>query len=320
MFQNLVIAAAFLGLTGIVFLVVQRLLGPKKTKNINEDRNAGRLRSAFASMIPQFSREIRNIEQDLKRAGYYSNGALVEYLATRNIFVILILMLTGALLLMLPPGHELASHIMISGLVAAAMCYGLPRIVLSSQAKSRVARIEKGLPDALDIIRMCLTGGMPLRSAFLQVSDEIRISHNDVALEFDLIHKQADAISMPHALRNFADRIDTPDVQALASIVSQTERLGTQVATAVAEFADGIRRAHRQRAEEQASKTSIKLLFPVIFCLSPPIFILLAGPPVLGLRNFMINENRPGGVLRPETESVNQPVRLNNNRPTTDIR
>lgn len=320
MFQNFVIATAFLGLTGIVFLVVQRLLGPKKTKNIHEDRHAGRWQVAFASMVPQFSREIHNIEQDLKRAGYYSNGALVEYLATRNFFVILILMMTGATLLLLPPGHELAFPIMISGLIASAMCYGLPRMVLSSQAKSRVARIEKGLPDALDIIRMCLTGGMPLRSALLQVSDEIRISHLDVALEFDLIQKQADANSMSHALRNFAERIDAPDVRALASIVSQTERLGTQVAQAVAEFADGIRRAHRQRAEEQASKTSIKLLFPVIFCLSPPIFILLAGPPVLGLRNFVIQENRPGGVLRPETESLNQPTLLNNNRTARDIR
>jgi hypothetical protein len=73
--------------------------------------------------------------------------------------------------------------------------------------------------------------------------------------------------------------------------------LGTNVATAVREFADSLRRGARFRAEERANKASIKLLFPVILCLAPPVYILLCGPSVLQLREFLINENRPGGML-----------------------
>jgi tight adherence protein C len=89
----------------------------------------------------------------------------------------------------------------------------------------------------------------------------------------------------------------TPDVNALASLVTQTERTGTHVATAVTEFADSVRRQFRQRAEERASKTTIHMLFPVIFCLAPPVFILLLGPPVLQLKNFVDRAHTPGGLL-----------------------
>lgn len=95
--------------------------------------------------------------------------------------------------------------------------------------------------------------------------------------------------------------MNAPDVNALASLVSQTERTGTHVATAVTEFADGIRRQFRQRAEERASKTTISMLFPVVFCLAPPVFILLLGPPLLQLKNFVEQAHAPGGVLNVET-------------------
>lgn len=106
---------------------------------------------------------------------------------------------------------------------------------------------------------------------------------------------------MSKALKEFARRMNATDVNALASLVSQTERTGTHVATAVTEFADSVRRQFRQRAEERASKTTIRMLFPVIFCLAPPVFILLLGPPILQLRNFVRDANAPGGVLNVET-------------------
>jgi tight adherence protein C len=111
---------------------------------------------------------------------------------------------------------------------------------------------------------------------------------------------------MTKALKEFARRMNAPDVNALASLVSQSERTGTHVASAVTEFADSIRRQFRQRAEERASKTTIRMLFPVIFCLAPPVFILLLGPPVLQLRNFVRQANAPGGVLNATTY---QPLR-----------
>ena len=104
--------------------------------------------------------------------------------------------------------------------------------------------------------------------------------------------------------------MNAPDVNALASLVTQTERTGTNVAVAVTEFADSIRRQFRQRAEERANKTSIRMLFPVVLCLSPPVLILLLGPPTLQLREFLQNSRKPGGVLDSSSfsDSVGNPA------------
>jgi tight adherence protein C len=176
--------------------------------------------------------------------------------------------------------------------------------VLHHQAKQRVDRIQRGLPDALDLVTMCVTGGLPLHEALERVSKELRFSNEDVAIEFEIIRRHADAHKMASALRHFAHRIDAPDVSALAALVTQTERLGTHVSTAICDYADSVRRAHRQFAEERANKTSIKMLFPVVLCLAPPIYILLCGPPVLKLRSFLIEERRPGGILAQEIPGV----------------
>lgn len=256
---------------------------------------------ALAVIVPQLGSEVDRIERDLRRAGYYGSTALVEYMAARNVLILLVVIVTGILAVLADPATHIPELILVGGSITAVLGYSVPRLVLGAQARARVDRIQKGLPDALDIIRMCLTGGLPLREAIKRVSSEINTFHPDIAVELQVIQRHADANSMPVALRNFAGRIDTPDVNTLAALVSQTDQIGTHVATAVADYADSIRRQHRQRAEEQASKTSIRLLFPVIFCLAPPIYILLCGPPLLKLRNFINDGHRPGGILEPST-------------------
>ena len=176
-------------------------------------------------------------------------------------------------------------------------------VQIGAQRRDRdgsVDRIQTGLPDALDIIMMCLTGGLPLRDALQRVSQEIKFTNRDIAIEFEIIRRHADADTMANALRQFASRIDTPDINALATLVSQTQRMGSHIATAVCDYADSVRRARRQRAEEEANKTSIRMLFPVLLCLAPPIYILLMGPPLLQLRNFVTKEHQPGGALEPD--------------------
>ena len=142
--------------------------------------------------------------------------------------------------------------------------------------------------------------------ALARVANEIEFFHPDVAVELEVVRRHAEMDSMSKALREFAGRMNAPDVNALASLVTQTERTGTNVAVAVTEFADSIRRQFRQRAEERANKTSIRMLFPVVLCLSPPVLILLLGPPALQLREFLQNSRKPGGVL--DSSSFNDSV------------
>jgi tight adherence protein C len=248
-------------------------------------------------VIPQPAREIESLEQDLKRAGFYGKSAAVEFRATRN-FIVLGLLISGlGMAVAARPGSALPRPLLIATGLCAVAAYALPRFLLHLQAKRRLDGIQRGLPDALDIIRMCLTGGLPLRDCLDRVAQEVEFFHPDVAVELEVVRRHADIDSMGKALREFSRRMNAPDVNALASLVSQTERTGTNVAVAVTEFADGIRRQFRQRAEERAGRTTIRMLFPVILCLAPPVFILLLGPPALQLKTFLQDARNPGGVL-----------------------
>ena len=300
--------ASFLGTALVVCWIGMTVINARRrVRNIADmekpaaTRPAGRFRRALAGALPQSLDDQERIERDLKRAGYYGMSALVEYLAARNVLVIGLLTIGGSLAIAAPPSTPLPKTILIIAGVLAIFAYVFPRLILKIQANRRLNRIETGLPDVLDLIRMCLTGGLSLRDSLQRVSREIEIFHPDLAVELEVVRRHAEADTMVKALKEFARRMKTPDVNALASLVSQTERLGTHVAQAVMEFADGVRRQHRQRAEERASKTSIRMLFPVIFCLAPPVFILLLGPPAIQLKNFLRDSKRPGGVLNMDT-------------------
>lgn len=322
MFVDVATIAAFLLLGFGGFVVFNLIFGGRRaTSAVGADgaatlmattpRKAGPIKRMLAGLIPQPGSEHANIKADLLRAGYYRPTALEDYLAVRNVGVWLILgtFVGLAIVVIQSNRNELVPILLIAGLVVAGLAFGLPRLALGRQAKARLKRIELGLPDALDMIQMCLTGGLSLRDSFDRVANEIRHSHPDIAVELDIIRRQADAGSIGQALRNFADRIDAPDVKALAMTVTQSERLGTDVGVAISEFADQMRLTYRQRAEERASKASVLLLFPVIFCLIPPVLIAIAGPPLINLRNFLVEENQPGGILDPasETDALRQP-------------
>lgn len=315
MLIDIVTVGAFFVICAMVFLAAEALGGGRRKARALANANAGSesargtgakaglLARALSGAVPQLSSEVESIDRDLRRAGYYKPTAIIEYLATRNALIVFVLITAGVLAVLADPGTSAPEWFLAGGAVLAVLGYGLPRIVLSWQARNRVGRIQRGLPDALDIIRMCISGGLPLRQALSRVSEEMAFFHPDIAVEFQIIRRQADADTMARALRQFARRIDVPDINALAALVTQTDRLGTHVAAAIADYSDSVRRAFRQRAEERASKTSIKMLFPVVLCLSPPIYILLCGPPLLSLRNFVIEGNRPGGVLNPRSYS-----------------
>lgn len=291
-------------LTIAVYLLGMAVLNSRRrVRNIHDvDRQirASRpswFRRSLAEALPQPKGEVERVGQDLKRAGFYGSNAVIEFRSTRNLLVLGIVFMGGASAIAATPGTGLPQNLLIVSLLAAALAYVGPRFVVHLQAMKRLTSIQRGLPDALDIIHMCLTGGLPLRDCLARVSKEVEFFHPDVAVELEVVRRHSEMDSMAKALREFSRRMNAPDVNALASLVTQTERTGTNVAVAVTDFADGIRRQFRQRAEERAGKTSIRMLFPVILCLSPPVMILLLGPPVLQLRDFLQNSRKPGGVM-----------------------
>ncbi|TWT56878.1 Bacterial type II secretion system protein F domain protein [Thalassoglobus neptunius] len=311
--QDLSILIGFASSTLLVLIAGMTVLRARsRVRNISEVKprlevaRPNLFRRSMAGAIPGIGTEFDLLERDLKRAGFYGSFALIEYLSARNTIVVLLLVVGGVLAIAAPPATPLPKTILFITLSAIAVAYVVPRVIVSRQASLRLARIQKGLPDALDIVRMCLSGGLGLRESLSQVSREIEFFHPDLAVELEVVRRHADASTMTKALKEFAKRVDADDVKTLATLLSQSEKTGTHVVIAVTEFADGIRRHSRQRSEEKANQTTIKMLFPVVICLAPPILILLLGPPMLEMRTFFRDAHRSGGLLdsRSLTEDV----------------
>jgi tight adherence protein C len=260
----------------------------------------GPLTRALAGLIPCNAVAKANLKKDLQRAGFYHRHAFEEFASIRNVTSVGWLLLLGTLIVVstdLDPSTEL--KLAAVGVFGAILFYGVPALILRSKAKARLQRIQDSLPDALDMLTMCMTGGLPLQRALSRVSGELDATHRDLASELRIVGRHIEAGSLDGALTKFADRVDTPDVQSLTAMVRQTDSQGSSVALAFEQFGDGLRRGMRHRAEERGNKTAIKMLMPLVFCLAPPVYMLLLTPAVMELSNFVVRENEEGGILTP---------------------
>ena len=272
----------------------------------------GPLTKPLAYMFWIGSSKYDALRQDLRRAGLYGPCALEEFLAFRNVLtsgwiLFVFMMMIGA-----QPRGALAIQIYLAGAAGLALLFSLPRIWLQTKGNRRVRLIQTQLPDALDMISMCMSGGMPLQPALECVSRELRYTHLELAREFQIIRQQADSHTLTLAIEQFAQRVNVDETNTLAALVAQTERLGTNIGDALRDFSESVRRSFRQRAEEQGNKASVKMLLPVSFCLAPPVYILLLAPALLELRDFVTRENQPGGVLSQAADNVDSFPELTN--------
>ncbi len=266
-----------------------RLPGPAQLEltSAAPDADGDSLSGATAGLL-ELPFDNGEVVRDLRRAGYYQPYARQVYLAIRNSLVVLTLVVTGVFAVLAgPQRQELVVRILAAGFFAAVVCLALPRVLLAIQAKRRVERIRRGLPDALDMISMCLQGGLPLQDSLSYVGREMVSAHRDLAVELLVVRRQAEMNSLEFAFRQFVDRIDGPEIESLATLIKQNQILGTNVASAVRGFADSIRARRRQLADEQAGKVQLRILFPVILCLVPSVVIVLWGPAILELRKFV---------------------------------
>ena len=281
----------------------------------------GPLTAALAGILPCSAPTRQKLTRFLHHAGHYHRQALAEFLALRNTLVVgWVLLAATALVVITNPGDQKSIPILVGGLIVAIMLYTLPRLFLEVMGHNRVQRIEESLPDALDMATMCMSGGVPLQSALMRVSDEMQSIHPDLAFELRVVGRQMEAGSLDTAVRQFAGRIDAPEVQSLAAILGQTERQGSGVAAAFELFADNVRLNRRQRSEEAGNKTAIKLLFPLVFCLAPPVYLMLLGPAVVELSDFVKRERAPGGALAASSEGfkpLSQDTSIRQLRPAT---
>jgi len=188
-----------------------------------------------------------------------------------------------------PLAGAVAGSLMGSNTIMCVVAFGVagylaPDFWLNWKTGRRRHRIRRSIPDALDLMVICVDAGLGLDQAMLRVGGEIAVSHPDLHSEFIQVNREQRA-GRPRleAWQNLADRTEIEEFNAFVSMLTQTDRFGTPIIKALVRFSEDIRTKRRQKAEEAASKTKIKIIFPLVLCIFPCIFIVLLAPAVLNI-------------------------------------
>jgi tight adherence protein C len=220
---------------------------------------------------PQSTKELGSLRLRLVQAGYRKPEALTIFFGIR-VMAALGLFAIFASPLILRPNMMLA----LGGL---GLGYVLPGMVLARKAKRRSHRIRLALPDALDLLVVSVEAGLGLDQALSRVAAELSFAYPDLSDELKMINLELRAGKpRAEALRNMADRSGVDDLSSLVTMLVQTDKFGTSVAQSLRVYSDTLRTKRRQRAEEAAAKTGVKMVFPLVLCIFPSIWIVTIGP------------------------------------------
>jgi len=231
-------------------------------------------------------RNVRRLRRRLIQAGYYDENAVTVFRVIRLIsavaFPIATIFLTTVIL-----GWPVGTTVV--GLTMVAVFYGLflPSFFLSRMISNRQGRITRALPDALDMMVVCVEAGLGLNAALQRVGREMEIVDPDLSEELAITNREIRAGKpRDEALRNLGDRTGVNDVKSLVAMLVQTDRFGTSIADSLRVFADSMRTKRRQRAEELVAKAAINLIFPLLLFIFPALLIVLMGPAIIKLSDL----------------------------------
>jgi tight adherence protein C len=225
----------------------------------------------ISKAIPKSPDELSSLRLGLTQAGYREPYHAQMYFGIRG------LMLVAGVAIMAVSGlwHRAPSW----GVVVVGVAYVIPRFVLKRMISQRQLAIKLALPDALDLAVICLEAGLSVDQSFARVASELKPVHADLSDELRLMNLELRA-GKPRveAFRNLAERTGVDDVRALSAVLVQTDRFGTSIGQALRTHADALRTERRQRAEEMAAKTGIKMTPVLALFIFPTILIVTLGP------------------------------------------
>ena len=255
---------------------IERRLGELTGRPMREEEEARLQRVVGAlkrlgNVVPHSPNEMGKLQSRLVQAGYRSHDAVIIFFGLRIGVALLLFGIFGSPLLGRPNfGFALAG---------AGVGYLLPSMVLGRLEKRRKHRIRLGLPDALDLLVVSVEAGLGLDQAIQRVGEEIAFAHEELSDEFRLVNLELRAgKGRTEALHALAERTGVDDLASLVAMLVQTDRFGTSVAQSLRVHAETMRTKRRQRAEEAAAKTGVKMVFPLVFCIFPAIWVVTIGP------------------------------------------
>ena len=202
-------------------------------------------------------------------AGLKSSGARDTYFAAKLLGPV------GAVLL----GSFVPDSRVFAMCAMGGVAYLLPDMILNRLIKRRREKIRKSIPDAIDLLVICVDAGLGMDQAMQRVGQELGTSHPQIYEEFMQINREQRAGKLRlDAWQAMAQRSKLQEIDGFVNMLMQTERFGTPIARALSSYGDGIRLKRRQRAEELAAKTTVKIIFPLVLFIFPAMFIVLLGP------------------------------------------
>lgn len=284
----LVLSVGFI-LSGINSPLRKKLNKLSVTKSVTVRSNEkidGTLESLSPVIAPTSVKERESTRRKLMHAGFHDKRTLTNFYALKVLSVIIGLFVAAVVYFMLP---ELA---MIKFIMLAIVFVSLliPGFILSHLISKRQLSIRKGMPDALDLLVVCTESGLGFLPSLRRVSDELTISHNELADELYTVSAKIKAgVEMPDAFNEFIDRTGVVEFAGLVSILSHASRVGGSIAQTLRDYTEDLRDRRNQEIEEIAAKIPTKMLFPMLLFIWPCFFIVALGPALITLSKAFSN-------------------------------
>ncbi len=293
--SNIIFLIVVFTMVGGVVMVAMALFSPgqirSRLENVNGKAEVGtadndgwvekvvKVAQPFSRLsLPEEGWERSALRTRFMNAGWRHPGAATLYFAAKTVLALAFSGIAALVVMHAWPAMP-GQRFMLVLLGAAACGYYLPNFVLEHTARRRSQEIFETIPDALDLLTVCVEAGLSLERALVKVAGEIHVKSMVLAMELQLVLMEMRAgFSKERALRNFALRSGVEDVDTLVAMLIQSERFGTSMGTSLRVHSDNLRTKRRMRAEEAAAKIALKLLFPLIFLIFPTLLIVLVGP------------------------------------------
>ncbi|MBL8207748.1 MAG: type II secretion system F family protein [Blastocatellia bacterium] len=228
------------------------------------------------------NRNVRRLRRRLVKGGFTSENSVQVYTAIRVTAAIILPVLV--LVLLLSINYQRGPQFVALVLLSAIFGLFIPSFILSRLITKRQEKIARALPDAIDLMVVCVEAGLGLNAALQRVGREMELVEPVLSNELAITNREIRAGKpRDEALRNLGDRTGVDDIKSLVAMLIQSDRFGTSIASSLRVFADSMRTKRRQRAEEMVSKASIKLIFPLLLFIFPALLIVLLGPALITL-------------------------------------
>lgn len=260
-------------------------LGTKRQEPSFQEKQkvkAERMLVRVGGLIPASPQTVSRSQQILIRAGYRNPQAVMVLRGVRLLLPVLLLALVYF------TGFYLENPVVILA-ITAIIGYMAPEFYVTHVVRKRQHRLQLSLPDALDLLVICMEAGLGLDQAILRVSQELRYAHPELSEELQMVNMETQlGKNRLEALRELVTRTGVEDIKGLVAMLIQTDRFGTSLAQSLRVFSDDLRLKRRQRAEEQAAKTTVKMVPPLVFFIFPALMVVILGPGIIAIMHQLL--------------------------------